>query len=163
MALVVIGRVIILSLLLASSGLAGEFSGTVVGVLDGDTIEVVHARQTERIRLSGIDCPEKGQAYGQRAKQAMSVQAFGKEVTLRTFGKDRYGRTIADVILPDGDNLNQILVKEGMCWWYRKYAPGNAVLEDLETDAREKRMGLWSDAQPIPPWEWRKAKRTPSP
>ena len=163
MAPMVMGRVIILSLLLASPGLAGEFSGTVVGVLDGDTIEVVHAHQTERIRLSGIDCPEKGQAYGQRAKQAMSVQAFGKEVTLRTFGKDRYGRTIADVILPDGDNLNQILVKEGMCWWYRKYAPGNAVLEDLETDAREKRMGLWSDAQPIPPWEWRKAKRTPSP
>ena len=163
MSLMVMGRIILVSLLLASSGLAGEFSGSVVGVLDGDTIEVVHAHQTERIRLSGIDCPEKGQAYGQRAKQATSARAFGKEVTLQTFGKDRYGRTIADVILPDGDNLNQILVKEGTCWWYRKYAPGNAVLEELETDAREKRIGLWAEAQPIPPWEWRKAKRTPAP
>lgn len=163
MALMVIGRVIILSLLLVSPGLAGEFSGTVVGVLDGDTIEVLHDHQAERIRLSGIDCPEKGQAYGQHAKQATSVRVFVEKVTLRTFGKDRYGRTIADVILPDGGNLNQILVKEGMCWWYRKYAPENAVLEELETDAREKQRGLWADAQPVPPWEWRKAKRTPSP
>jgi endonuclease YncB( thermonuclease family) len=159
----VMGRAILLSLLLASPGLADEFSGSVVGVLDGDTIEVVHAHQTERIRLSGIDCPEKGQAYGQRAKQATSARAFGKMVSLRTFGKDRYGRIIADVILPDGNNLNQLLVKEGMCWWFRKYAPENAVLEELETVAREKRAGLWAEAQPIPPWEWRKAKRTPAP
>ncbi len=163
MAPMVMGRAILLSLLLASPGLAGEFSGSVVGVLDGDTIEVLHDHQAERIRLSGIDCPERGQAYGQRAKQATSARVFGKEVTLRTFGKDRYGRTIADVILPDGDNLNQILVKEGMCWWYRKYSPGNAVLEHLESDAREKQMGLWGDAQPIPPWEWRKAKRPSAP
>lgn len=156
-------RAILLSLLLASPGLAGEFSGSVVGVLDGDTIEVLHNHQAERIRLSGIDCPEKGQAYGQRAKQATSARVFGKEVTLRTFGKDRYGRTIADVILPDGDNLNQILVKEGLCWWYRKYSPRNAVLEQLESDAREKQIGLWGDAQPIPPWEWRKAKQPSAP
>jgi len=156
-------RLSLLLFVLASPALAGEFSGSVVGVLDGDTIEIVHAHQPERIRLSGIDCPEKGQAYGQRAKQATSARVFGKEVTLRTFGKDRYGRTIADVILPDGANLNQILVKEGMCWWYRKYAPANTVLEQLETDAREKQMGLWDDAQPIPPWEWRKAKRTRMP
>lgn len=155
----VMGRVIILSLLLASPGLAGEFSGSVVGVLDGDTIKVVHDHQEERIRLSGIDCPEKGQAYGQRAKQATSERVFGKAVTLQTFGKDRYGRTIADVILPDGDNLNQILVKEGMCWWYRKYAPGNMVLAELETEARRKRMGLWAEAQPIPPWQWRGSRR----
>ncbi|MBX9657234.1 MAG: thermonuclease family protein [Nitrospiraceae bacterium] len=74
--------------------------------------------------------------------QATSVRVFGEKVTLRTFGKDRYRRTIADVLLPDGTNLNHPLVKEGMCWWYRKHAPGNAVLEDLEADAREKRTGL---------------------
>lgn len=82
---------------------------------------------------------------------------------MRTFGKDRYDRTLADVVLPDGDNLKQQLVKVGMCWWYCKYAPRNAVLEELETDAGEKRMGLWAEAQPIPPWEWRKAKRPPTP
>ena len=72
-----------------------------------------------------IDCPEKGQAYGNRAKQAASQLVFGKEVTLHTFGKDKYGRTIADVLLPDGTNVNHELVKDGWCWWYRKYAPGD--------------------------------------
>ena len=67
----------------------------------------------ERIRLNGIDCPEKDQAYGKRAKQAASELAFEKEVTLKTFGKDKYGRTIGDVILPDGTNVNHTLVKDG--------------------------------------------------
>ena len=67
----------------------------------------------ERIRLNGIDCPEKGQAYGKRAKQAASELAFEKEVTLKTFGNDKYGRTIGDVILPDGTNVNHTLVKDG--------------------------------------------------
>ena len=79
--------------------------------------------------LNGIDCPEKGQAYGKRAKQAASELAFGKEVTLQTYGHDKYGRTIADVLLSDGTNVNHTLVKDGWCWWYRKYAPGDTVLE----------------------------------
>jgi len=70
---------------------------------------------------------------------------FGKEVTLHTFGNDKYGRTIADVLLPDGTNVNHTPVKEGWCWWYRKYAPGNTVLEGLEKEAREARKGLWAD------------------
>lgn len=61
-------------------------------------------------------------------------------------------------MLPDGPNLNQELVKEGWCWWYRKYAPRDTVLEQLETDAREGRKGLWADPQPMPSWEWRKRK-----
>jgi micrococcal nuclease len=99
--------------------------------------------------LNGIDCPEKGHAYGHRAKQATSALVFGKEVTLRTFGKDKYKRTIGEVILRDGMNLNQELIKQGWCWWYRKYAPGDTVLEGLETDAREGRKGLWGDPQPL--------------
>jgi micrococcal nuclease len=63
---------------------------------------------------------------------------------------------IADVILPDGTNLNHALVKEGWCWWYRKYAPADALLEELEREAREERRGLWTDPQPVPPWKWRK-------
>ena len=110
----------------------------------------------ERIRLSGIDCPEKGQAYGNRAKQAASALVFGKEVILQTHGQDKYGRTLADVFLPDGTNVNHTLVKDGWCWWYRKYAPGDTVLEGLEKEAREAKKGLWADPQPVPPWEWRK-------
>jgi endonuclease YncB( thermonuclease family) len=67
-------------------------------------------------------------------------------------------RTLADVLLPDGTNVNHTLVKEGWCWWYRKYAPENTVLEGLEKGAREGRKGLWADPQPVPPWEWRKKK-----
>ncbi len=106
---------------------AAEFLGPVVRVLNGETIEVLHNNRAERIRLNGIDCPEKGQAYGNRAKQAASELVFGKEVTLQTFGLDKYGRIIADVLLPDGTNINHTLVKDGWCWWYRKYAPGDTT------------------------------------
>jgi len=140
-----------------------DFSGTVVSVLDGDTIKVLHNNKAERIRLSGIDCPEKRQAYGQKAKHAASDLAFGKEVTIQTHGHDKYTRTIGDVILPDGMNLNQELVKQGWCWWYRKYAPGDTVLEGLEREAREGRKGLWADLQPVPPWEYRRSRRTRNP
>ena len=93
---------------------ARNFSGLVVSVLDGDTIEVLHNQRPERVRLRGIDCPEKGQGFGSRAKQAASQLAFGKEVTLQTHGHDKYGRTLAEILLPDGMNLNQELVKQGL-------------------------------------------------
>jgi len=96
------------------------------------------------------------QAFGTRAKQAASELVYGKEVTLQTHGHDKYTRTLADVLLPDGMNLNQELVKQGWCWWYRKYAPGDTVLEGLDKEAREARTGLWADPQPVPPREWRK-------
>lgn len=133
------------------------FFAQVVSVLDGDTIEVLHDTHPERIRLHGIDCPEKSQAYGQKAKRATSALVFGKEVTIQTHGKDRYQRTIADVILSDGTNVNQQLVRDGFCWWYRKYAPNDTELENLETEAREAKRGLWNDPAPIPPWDYRKA------
>lgn len=133
-------------------------TGPVVSVLEGDTLEVLHNQRPERIRLNGIDCPEKGQAFGKRAKQAASELAFGKEVTLQTFGKDKYGRTIADVFLHDGTNVNHQLVKDGWCWWYRKYAPGETTLEELETEARTAMRDLWADPHPVPPWLWRKSK-----
>ena len=99
------------------------------------------------------------QTYGKKAKQAASELVFGKEVTLQTCGKDKYGRTIADVLLSDGTNINHALVKDGWCWWYRKYAPGDTVLGGLEKDAREAKKGLRVDPQPVPPWEWQKRSR----
>ena len=105
-----------------------------------------------------IDYPPKGQAFGTRAKHAASELPFGKQVTVQTHGYDKYKRILGVVILPDGLNLNQELVKEGRCWWYRKYAPGDTVLEGLENEARKARKGLWVDPQPVPPWEWRKRK-----
>jgi endonuclease YncB( thermonuclease family) len=125
---------VLFTLWFASAALAA-FTGPVVSVLDGDTIEVLHYTHPERVRLSGIDCPEKGQAYGTRAKQATSALVFGRDVILQTHGQDKYNRTIADVLLRDGTNVNHALVKEGWCWWYRKYAPENSALEKLESEA----------------------------
>ena len=138
--------------------LAANSSLPVISVIDGDTIEVLHNEHPERIRLSGIDCSEKGQAFGNRAKQAASALVFGRDVMLDTHGQDKYGRILADVMVRDGTNVNHELVKEGWCWWYRKYAPGDTILEGLESDAREGQRGLWADPHPVPPWEWRKRK-----
>ena len=77
---------------------------------------------------------------------------------LQTHGKDKYGRTLADVRLLDRTHVNHMLVGEGWCWWYRKYAPGDVVLEELEMAARAEKRGLWVDPAPVPPWEWRKGK-----
>jgi len=88
-----------------------NFTGPVISVLDGDTIEVPHRQRPERIRLSGIDCPEKGQAFGNNAKQAASALVFGRDVILQTHGQDKYKRTLADVLLPDGTHVNHTLSK----------------------------------------------------
>lgn len=120
---------------------------------------MLHNRTAERIRLVGLDCPEKKQPFGQRAKQATSALSFGQSVIVHTTGKDRYGRTLATVILRDGKNLNHELVSQGWCWLYRKYAPDDTVLEELENEARVAMRGLWSDPNPIPPWAWRKRSR----
>lgn len=135
------------------------FTGQVVRVMDGDTIEILHNSKPERVRLNGIDCPENGQAHAKRAKQATSELVFGKDVAVRVYGKDKYGRTVAAVILPDGTNVNKALVKEGWCWWYRKYAAGDIELARAEADARKAKRGLWNEASPVPPWEFRKKKR----
>lgn len=142
--------------------IASEFSGRVVAILDGDTIEVLHTGKAERIRLAGIDCPEKKQPFGQRAKQAASGLSFGQQVTVHPIDKDRYGRTLATVVLANGKNLNHELVRGGWCWWFTRYAPDDYELEGLEQAARQARKGLWIDPRPIPPWEFRKAQRNAS-
>ena len=106
-----------------------------VGVTDGDTITVLRNGRHEALRLHGIDAPEKGQAFGERAKQFTSGLAFGKTVVVRVKGRDRYGRTIGDVSLPDGRNLNQEVVRAGYAWWYRRYS-ADQRLAVLEAEAR---------------------------
>jgi micrococcal nuclease len=108
---------VLLRLLLTSPVLATELTGSVVGVLGGDIIEFLHPHHTELIRLSGIDCAEKGQVYGHKAKEAASALVFGKNVTLQIRGRDKCGRILADGLLPYGTNINYALVKEGWCWW----------------------------------------------
>src|SRR5215216_7921620 len=125
------------------------FTGQVVGVMDGDTIAVMHHNKAERIRLFGIDCPEKGQAFGKRAKQAASELVFKKDVAVRVYGTDKYGRTVGAVILPDGTNVNKKLVRDGWCWWYQKYAPNDTALQQAEQEAKDEKKGLWADPDPV--------------
>lgn len=148
-----------LGLYLAGSLLAADFTGTVIGVSDGDTITVLYQGYPEKIRLQGIDCPEKAQAFGQRAKQFTSDLAFGRVVTVRGLEKrDRYGRILGEVILPDGRSLNHQLLQAGFAWWYRKYSY-DVQLEHMESEARKSRQGLWVNPNPIPPWEWRHVRK----
>ena len=147
------------SLLAAVIALVAEAGMKVVGVTDGDTLEVAAGRTVERVRLWGIDCPEKGQAFGKAAKRFTSDACFGRTVELEERGRDRYGRLLAVVRLPDGKSLNELLVREGMAWWAYPYAPKALELSALEREARRGRRGLWSDADPVPPWAWRKLRR----
>jgi micrococcal nuclease len=147
--------------IISASGLtsAGSFSGKVVGVSDGDTIRVMHGGQAEVIRLFGIDCPESYQPFGARAKQFTAALAFGRLVNVSVKEKDRYGRQVAQITLPDGRNLERELVRAGLAWWYRHYT-NDPALAKLEAEARSARRGLWSDARPVPPWEYRSHGKT---
>ncbi len=128
----------------------------VIGVKDGDTVELLMDNNTQVVRLAHIDCPEKKQPYGQKAKQFVSVMCFGKFVTIIHQNKfDRNKRLIAEVIIEDGINLNKELVKKGLAWHYKKYSKDNSYA-DLETKAKELKVGLWAESNPIAPWLWRK-------
>lgn len=150
------------ALVLAIPAVPAEFPARVVVVSDGDTLTVPTAGKTQvKVRLHAVDAPEAGQDFGSRAKQAASTLAFGKDVTIRARNRDRYGRTVAEVILPDGKSLNRELVGQGMAWWYKQYAPDDADLRRAEAVAREARAGLWAQPNPVPPWDWRKGVGVP--
>ena len=152
----------LLLLVLAFPACTADHAARVVGISDGDTITVLTADKTQhRIRLWGIDAPETGQDFGSRAKQAASSLAFGKQVTIRARDTDRYGRTVAEVILPDGRSLNHEMVRQRMAWRYRRYAPQDAELARLESRAKAARIGLWTQPNPVPPWSWRHGEGVP--
>jgi micrococcal nuclease len=134
----------------------------VVGISDGDTISVLREGKAVKVRLHGVDTPEKAQAFGTQARKFTSDMAFQQTVTVAIRDTDRYGRLVGEVLLPDGRSLNQELVKAGMAWWYRQYAPHDTTLAQLEAEARTAKRGLWADAHPIPPWEWRQPHHAPS-
>lgn len=134
----------------------------VVKVKDGDTLGLLSSDNQEvTVRLAEIDCPEKSQAFGQAAKKFTSDICFGKQVKLIGDTHDRYGRTVAQIVLLDGTNVNHELVKNGYAWHYKAYSK-STELAGLEEQARESHLGLWQDVNPTPPWEFRKEKRQPS-
>jgi micrococcal nuclease len=129
--------------------------GKVISVKDGDTIEILVDGKPIRIRLASIDCPEKSQAFGMAAKQFTSDFCFGKEVVAKQTDTDRYGRIVAFIHLSNGLELNRSLIENGFAWHYKKYSKDES-LDQLEANARTKKLGLWVDENPIAPWEFRK-------
>ena len=131
------------------------FDSKVVSIADGDTLTVLAFNNKRiRIRLSGIDTPEKSQDFGTEAKQALFFKIFDKTVRIKSHGKDRYGRTLGDIYL--GDRwINLEMVSEGYAWHYKKYSK-DQYLAQAELNARKVRKGLWADSNSIPPWEYRR-------
>lgn len=128
--------------------------GKVIGVMDGDTFDLLNGTEKVRVRLEGIDSPEKGQPFGNNAKKALSDLCFGKNVQVAVNNKDRYGRAIARVYLPDGRCVNEEMLRQGMAWHFKRYS-NDAHWARIESSARRARKGLWADPRPVAPWEWR--------
>lgn len=163
---------ILVIFLLAFSAHAETLTGFVIGVTDGDTITVLDSnRQQHKIRLAGIDAPEKAnsekapetaQAFGERSKQNLASIVFNKNVVIEWKKLDRYGRPVGKVMV-NGIDANLAQIKAGMAWWYEKYRKEQSPADQrtyaqAEQQARLQQVGLWRDKNPIPPWEFRHAK-----
>jgi len=148
-----------LYLLLAAAQVT-RFEGRVVEVVDGDTVGVMHDGRAERIRLHGIDAPEKRQAYGRRAQDFLGEMIFKQTVRVVVRSKDRYGRQVADLYLGK-KHVNHEMVRAGMAWWFRRYAQGDQTLRLLEESAREAGLGLWADPEATAPWNFRRPAKKP--
>ena len=151
-------------LLLAGPAWAQVLLGKVVAIADGDTLTVLDDNKTQhKIRLSGIDAPERAQPYGQRSKEYLSTLVFGKTIEVETAKQDRYKRTLGKIVL-DGRDVNLAMVVAGLAWHYKKYereqtAADRLLYDDAEKEARLAGRGLWKDAGHVPPWEWRAGLR----
>jgi endonuclease YncB( thermonuclease family) len=154
-----------LALLVSTTALAAIMVGRVVAVTDGDTIKVLDATNVQHvIRLAGIDAPEKKMPFGQRSKQNLSNLVFGKEAVVEGEKNDRYGRLVGKVLV-NGQDANLAQIEAGMAWHYKQYqreqSPADRqTYSDAEESAKSKRLGLWADVDPVPPWAWRSDQRS---
>lgn len=148
------------ALLSSPLSFAQTLNGDVVAVADGDTLTILDADLTQyRIRLAGIDAPEKSQPFGQVAKQKLSKLCYDKPAQIKVVTLDKYNRVVGDVTC-DQVHANAEMVRSGLAWVYLQYAKNFEYLFPLEKAARESRVGLWIDPRPTPPWEWRRNNLT---
>ena len=132
------------------------FTAKVIKIVDGDTYDVLtNDKRSIRIRMNGIDAPEKKQPFGQKSKEKLASLCAGQELKIIPHGYDRNKRMLADAINKLGQNINLEMVKSGYAWHYKKYSKDSA-LALAEINARADRIGLWADPNPIEPWNWRK-------
>jgi len=126
----------------------------VVGVHDGDTITCLDENnQQQKVRLASIDAPEVGQEYGRASREALAAMVFGKTIAVADEGRDQYGRWIGSVSV-DGVDVNRQMIATGNAWHYTEFS-NDATLAALQEQARTQKIGLWSQPDPIPPWQFR--------
>lgn len=154
---------ILAAFLLAASPAFADFTGRVVSISDGDTITVLDSdNHQHKVRIAGIDAPERHQPFGEKSRASMGALAFHQEARLDCRKQDRYRRDVCTVFIEAKDiGLEQ--VTRGMAWWYRAYAKEQTQqqrqdYEVAEFQAQSRRAGLWAEKNPVPPWEWRRAK-----
>lgn len=143
---------------------AANIKGKVIKVADGDTVTVLdESDQQYRVRLTGIDAPERHQAYGSESTESLIGLVYLKKVVVQSSGKDRYKRVLGKILLDDLDvNLEQ--VKRGFAWHYKQYEKDQTSEDQIgyaqaEVLARQQQLGLWVLESPIPPWEYRRGRR----
>jgi endonuclease YncB( thermonuclease family) len=159
-------RVLACALLVVAAGASTaqslkSFTGRVVSVLDGDSLVILDGRQQVEARLHGVDAPEGGQAYGNICRRTLSNLVFGKTVSAQVVELDRYQRSVSRVSV-DGLDVGLAMIRAGCAWHYRQYSP-DAGYAAAEQDARRARRGLWQDAKPVAPWEYRQSRATRPP
>lgn len=142
-----------------SGALAADLAGRVVAVADGDTLTLLDSQHRQhKIRLADIDAPEKKQSFGTRSRQSLAELCFRKPAIVTVSGKDRYGREIGTVNCA-GLDANAEQVRRGMAWVFVRYVAKSSPLYRIQAEARTEQRGLWSDAHPAAPWEWRRRHR----
>ena len=150
----------IITIIISWSLNASAWTGKVAGTIDGDSLKIVRPGQDEvETRLYGIDAPEFNQAFGRAAKKYLAALLLGQQVEVKTLGQDRYGRPVV-IIFKNGLNANEKIVRDGYAWVYRQYC-NEPFCNDwlmLESNAREKELGLWQQEQPVEPWKFRHKK-----
>ena len=134
-------------------------TGKVVKIVDGDTYDILLNGNQTRIRMYGIDAPERGMDYYKISKEYLGHLCENKVIRIIKISTDKYGRIIAKSFLPDGREIGAEMIKAGLAWHFKKYS-NDEDLSNFEIEAREKRMGIWSLNNPIPPWEYRRLKRS---
>ena len=137
---------------------AQRFTVKVVSISDGDTFTAINTDNLQlKIRLYGIDAPEKKQAYGNKSKEFLSSLILGRSISIDVQSKDGYGRYLAYAYSPEGKDVSLLMIHEGMAWHFSKY-DNNEVYEAAQAVAQKAKRGLWKDPSPIAPWEFRKNK-----
>jgi endonuclease YncB( thermonuclease family) len=135
------------------------FECDVMRVVDGDTLQVKTVDSTLTVRVWGVDAPELSQPFGNSAAAFARVMLDGQIVTVKVKAKDRYGRVVGEVVMKDGRIFGNELLRAGLAWWYKEYAPRDVGKRKLEQEAMDERRGLWSGGVQVAPWEWRKRVR----